>query len=913
MNKRPGFIVVVIVFIIAIVSFYIYLKSQQKPSINPISAVPINSALIIDIKKPQKLYSKLTKNSLFKKLCQIDAVFKLNSNLSALDSVVNGNAKLNQLFTQNPFLISFHEVGNKKFYPLCIIAAPGYFETNQIFKSIETDLKNQKYTITNERYNQAKLYKISKGNTQFFYSYHKGLLLWSSSEILLEDAIRQSESEVTLLNNADLNRLIETSGQNAEANIYIQFKNFQIWLNKLIPQEYLKSHSIKQIGNWVELDLNLKSQTLLFNGFASASTDVSSFMDLFQGQKPQHIKSLKFVPVGSEAFFWFGISNYRLYKQNLREYMRQLGQLDRLETNSKQVRLAFGNNADNELENIFKNELAQVILPDETALFYIKTHGFRDASELLNKWLKNYCKVNNKNLNDYKTNFSIDKESVFPIYKMPIDYLPTRLFGTWFNACKAKYATVFDDYIIFGDTYNAVSRTIYNNVLQKTLAYDGAYTQFSDYLSSKANFFAFISLSGNGKVLESTISNNAFKFYKKNQLLIRDFYAVAWQFSAENNLYYNNILFNHQPSNAIKAATEWETRLDTLIAFKPELVINHYTKQKEIFVQDEKNNVYLINHSGRVLWKKHIEEAIMGKVFQVDYFKNGKLQYLFNTKTKIYLLDRNGNFVKRYPIKLPAAAAVPLSVFDYDKNRNYRLFVPLVNNKIIVYNIEGKTVTGFKFKNTDNRIISQVQYIRDNNKDYILITDSERIYILDRRGNTRVKPNVRFRPSKNNTFEYQQGNSQRPGRLVRTDGNGTVYFLYFNGKVEQKLIQKCSPGHYFNTKDVTGDMVSDFVFIDGNELTVYSLSGKKVYSHKFSTNIKHNPSFYRFSSKKTYVGITEAKTRNIYLFNTQGKILKGFPLPGRTRFSIGFLEPGSGRFNLVVGGNEYYLYNYKLN
>ncbi len=913
MNKRPGFIVVVIVFIIAIVGFYIYLKSQQKPSISPISAVPINSALIIDIKKPQKFYSKLSNNNLFKKLCQLNTVSELNFNLSVLDSIIKANQKLNHLFTQNSFLISFHEVGNKKFYPLCIIAAPGRFETNQIFKSIEANLKTEKYTITSERYNQAKLYKISKGKKQFFYSYNKGLLLWSSSEILLEDAIRQSESEVKLMNSEGLHRLIETSGQHAEANVYMQFKYFQTWLNQLMPESYLINHSIKQIGDWVELDLNLKNQTLLFNGFASANEDASSFIDLFQGQKPQSIKFLKFTPVGAEGFFGFGLSNYRLFKQNLRKHMEQLGQLNRLEVNNKQIRLAFGNNADNELETIFRNELAQVLLPDGTTLFYIKTHGFRDASELLNKWLKNYCRVNNKSISNYKSNFSIDQESVFPIYKMPIDYLPTRLFGPWFKTCKAQYATVFDDYIIFGDTYNSVSRTIYNNVLQKTLAYDGLFTQFSDYLSSKSNFFAFISLSGTGKVLESRLSRGAFKFYKKNQQLIRDFYAVAWQFSTENNLYYNNILFKYQPSNSIKAATEWETRLDTLIAFKPELVINHYTKQKEIFVQDEKHNIYLINHSGRVLWKKRIDEAIMGQVFQVDYFKNGKLQLLFNTKTKIYMLDRNGNFVERYPIKLPADAAAPIAVFDYEKKKNYRLFVPLVNKKIVLYNIEGKTVTGFKFKNTDNQIISQVQYVRNNNKDYILVTDSERIYILDRRGNSRVKPKVRFRPSKNNIFEYQQGNSQRPGRLVRTDVNGTVYYIYFDGKVEQKLIQKCSPSHYFNTKDVTGDKVNDFVFIDGKELSVYSLSGKKTYSHKFSTAIRHNPSFYRFSANKTYVGVTESEARKIYLFNTKGDILNGFPLSGRTRFSIGFLEPGSGRFNLVVGGNEYYLYNYKLN
>jgi hypothetical protein len=113
--------------------------------------------------------------------------------------------------------------------------------------------------------------------------------------------------------------------------------------------------------------------------------------------------------------------------------------------------------------------------------------------------------------------------------------------------------------------------------------------------------------------------------------------------------------------------------------------------------------------------------------------------------------------------------------------------------------------------------------------------------------------------------------------------------------------------------DVTGDRLNDFIFIDKNKLLVYSLTGKKLFSYEFSTNIKHNPSFYRFTSDKTYIGVTEVDARKIYLFNTKGEVVKGFPLIGKTRFSIGFFERNSSRFNLVVGGDEYYLYNYKLN
>ena len=231
MNKRPGFIVVVIIFVVAIVGFYIFLKKQQTVGVTPINAVPVNSALIIEIKKPQKFYSEISEKSIFlKKLKQLGEVSNFISDISFIDSIVKGDIKLNQLLTKNPILISLHEVGNKKYYPLYIIRISGRFEANQILKAINNNW-NKNNTITSERYNQAKLYKIINGNKKFFYSYHNGLLMASKSEILLEDAIRQSESESNLLSDNGLMQLMETSGNNARANIYIQFKYFQPFLN----------------------------------------------------------------------------------------------------------------------------------------------------------------------------------------------------------------------------------------------------------------------------------------------------------------------------------------------------------------------------------------------------------------------------------------------------------------------------------------------------------------------------------------------------------------------------------------------------------------------------------------------------------------------------------------------------------
>ena len=155
------------------------------------------------------------------------------------------------------------------------------------------------------------------------------------------------------------------------------------------------------------------------------------------------------------------------------------------------------------------------------------------------------------------------------------------------------------------------------------------------------------------------------------ELFLRRIPGVVVQYSTEGRLFYQSVSCKYTSQIKEKALTVWESLLDSMAVIKPVLVVNHNTSEKEIFVQDAANRIYLINSTGRILWKQRMEGPILGSLQQVDFYKNGKLQYLFNTAEKIHLIDRNGNYVERYPISLRSDATNPLALFDYDKNRDY--------------------------------------------------------------------------------------------------------------------------------------------------------------------------------------------------------------------------------------------------
>ena len=58
--------------------------------------------------------------------------------------------------------------------------------------------------------------------------------------------------------------------------------------------------------------------------------------------------------------------------------------------------------------------------------------------------------------------------------------------------------------------------------------------------------------------------------------------------------------------------------------------------------------------------------AILGRINQVDLFRNGRLQMAFSTPNKVYVLDRLGRDVGAF-LNFKDKITQAVSVFDYDK------------------------------------------------------------------------------------------------------------------------------------------------------------------------------------------------------------------------------------------------------
>jgi hypothetical protein len=454
---------------------------------------------------------------------------------------------------------------------------------------------------------------------------------------------------------------------------------------------------------------------------------------------------------------------------------------------------------------------------------------------------------------------------------------------------------------------------IHSVILNKTLINDLAFREFKNNLSPRSNLYFYCNLSKGQSVFASYLTEVMGRTWYDYLHVFQKVQITGFQLYSSNKMLYSNFLLKFLSAYNDQTQTIWESKLDTLADFKPVFVMNHQTKQNEVFVQDLKNNIYLINHIGRILWKIQLPEAINSEVFQVDYYRNGKLQLLFSTRNSLYLIDRNGNFVEKYPVRLRSPSTCGLSVFDYDNSRDYRLFIACEDRHVYVYSREGNLLPGWGFDRSESEVNQPVQHFRIGNRDFIVFGDRFRTYILDRKGNVRIDTETYFqRSGRNNYLLYIPRNGAESG-IVTTDTTGKVYIIGFNGRSRTlEPDRKFTNDHFFDCRDMNGDGQPEFIYLERRSLIVLKNDMTHLFTYDFDTPVLSRPQFYQFSSTDRKLGVVCRPENRIYLINNTGDLYAGFPLQGNTPFSIGDFGDTLAKFNLVVGSGDNFLYNYRV-
>ncbi len=304
------------------------------------------------------------------------------------------------------------------------------------------------------------------------------------------------------------------------------------------------------------------------------------------------------------------------------------------------------------------------------------------------------------------------------------------------------------------------------------------------------------------------------------------------------------------------------------IIFGPKYVRNHTNTQGNIILQDSNNEISYITTDGNKKWSFKADGKIIGDVTEVDLYNNKKIQYMFNTNTRLYLLDINGNHVKGFPIIIPVKAKNQICMLITNSNKFDLFYIGTDDILYMLSNSNNDLKLNKKIQNI-KPTTKPVQVIDINKNTYIAyLNNNNNITFLNSNGNTYFTSDNAFTPS--NNFNIYENKTNSKGTFLTNDKNGRVSYINKGKSVVYTEFKKYDINNYFFYEDVDKDNKKDFIFINNGKIECFDRFKKPIFSETVDFTDISDVKCYNYSNEVILI-ITSSTKATVVKFNKKSK------------------------------------------
>ena len=629
-------------------------------------------------------------------------------------------------------------------------------------------------------------------------------------------------------------------------------------LQKTLGQNVKAHLYYRHSEGWALLDVLPEGNTLVMNGYALAADSASAWRPL-KYQLPVKNSVVNILPSDTRFMQHYGMSDYASYWESFCDAAKVSAFNKKYGTDVENKLLAF-------LSEVSINKIGK----NQREVFVGRMNDPSAVIKFMERLASKTGVSNSQNTQGY-TLFDLGKTSFIP-----------DVFGDEFKSMQRCCYAIVDQYLVMAANFDALQEVISCYRSGRTLDLNEGFRVFQQKMLESANITHFE---------------------------IKGDQTLAVQLASSKDLVYTNICLSQGATAKSENNVRWKANLDAPLKGRPFIVEDRTSAKKYVVAFDQRNTMYFVDSEGKILWKKSLDETPLSEVFAVTG-NDGKLQFLFNTAHSIQLVDRNGDNVEGFPMRLPFEASNGLSVFDYNGNRDYRILLCGTDRLVYNYTLQGEEVEGWNRHRAEDLVQQPVQHLVADNKDFLIVSDrSGGVRILDRQGRIRIPLSSDMQKSPQADIYTNATNSSK-GLFLTSDKEGKLLYVAADGALNRTDFGSFSEKHFFIYEDFNGDQDPDFIYLDGQDIKVFDRFKNTLFSHHFDVEIETKPVFFNISRNKRLLGVVSEKAREIYLIDRKGKMIVNSGLVGETPFAVGSLH-GDKEINLITGvGNA--LFNYAI-
>ncbi|MCU0402371.1 MAG: hypothetical protein MUE75_15430 [Algoriphagus sp.] len=315
------------------------------------------------------------------------------------------------------------------------------------------------------------------------------------------------------------------------------------------------------------------------------------------------------------------------------------------------------------------------------------------------------------------------------------------------------------------------------------------------------------------------------------------------------------------------------------------MIKNFNDNTQDLVIQDQDHVLYLLNSDGEQVYSIPLSGPVISDAFQIDFFKNGKLQLLFATADQIHAIDRLGNYLPGFPLSIPEEKLTNLNLVDYEQTREYRYFAATEKGNLWLFDKTGKALEGWSPFQLGETVVGVPFHFRVPGKGDFMIAQgkSGKIHFFNRRGEKQPGSPLDLGKEISSTAKLISGNSPvlsaitQGGELVRGSFAGEIQYRNQLEKSNRDDRFELITDQKGNSALILMKQFNKTVVLNDKEESLMTLpiSGEKAWF-----------GYFDFGSNRKILAVTDAEQGFGYLYDLSGNMLTNAPLESEGEIQI---------------------------
>lgn len=544
MKKGILWFVAVLGIIAAGIYYWFYLTPDK--NINAFYLVPKDAMYIIETNNPIDNWKRFSKSDIWKFLKKQEYFGEIGHNADYLDSLINENSTLFNLFGNRDILISAHKTSAKDYDFLFLVNLKKGSKIGFIEETIEQVLKASGLRVETKEFKNKTIISAYNRATKetLYFSMVQNYMLCSYTNQLIESSIIEVEEPHLGRDENFLNIYNETE-EDGLCKLYVNYAYLDEFMQCYSNEQNPMIKDLSNILLYSGLKVEVEDEFCSLEGNTNINDSIDSYLKALMLSGKGEITSQKILPSRTAVFHSLGFVNGPKFYRNLLTVL----QLDErgykeFENNKRTIEKLLKINLERDMMSWVDNEVAYaenepskytehlddiMVVMKANDIDYAKERLDFIAEQVKKRTPAKFRKV------DYK-NYVIQYLDIKGVFRM--------FFGKLFSKIEKPFYTIIGNYVIFSNNPRTIVSVIEDYESGNTLEKNQEFDDFIDKFNKQSTIFSFISSNKQFPIMVKKMDAKTRKSSLENEIYFKSFPQVGFQITEKENKFYTNVRLN---------------------------------------------------------------------------------------------------------------------------------------------------------------------------------------------------------------------------------------------------------------------------------------------------------------------------------------------------------------------------------